>query len=67
MLNNTPRSEFPLPPIEVQQEIVAEIEGYQRVIDGARELIECTEDQIQAAIASVWGTEKAPYREAGND
>ena len=27
---------FPLPPLEVQQEIVAEIEGYQRVIDGAR-------------------------------
>ena len=28
--------EIPLPPLEVQQEIVAEIEGYQKVIDGAR-------------------------------
>jgi restriction endonuclease S subunit len=28
--------EFPLPPLEVQKEIVAEIEGYQKVIDGAR-------------------------------
>jgi restriction endonuclease S subunit len=27
--------EIPLPPLEVQQEIVAEIEGYQKVIDGA--------------------------------
>lgn len=30
----------PLPPLEVQQEIVAEIEGYQKVIDGARTVIE---------------------------
>jgi len=28
--------EIPLPPLEVQKEIVAEIEGYQKVIDGAR-------------------------------
>ena len=27
-------------PLEVQQEIVAEIEGYQRVIDGARAVVE---------------------------
>ena len=32
--------EIPLPSLEVQQEIVAEIEGYQRVIDGAREVME---------------------------
>ena len=31
---------IPLPPLEVQQEIVAEIEGYQRVIDGARAVVE---------------------------
>ncbi len=28
--------QIPLPPLEVQREIVAEIEGYQKVIDGAR-------------------------------
>ena len=28
--------QIPLPPLEAQREIVAEIEGYQRVIDGAR-------------------------------
>ncbi len=32
--------EIPLPPLEVQREIVAEVEGYQRVIDGARAVLE---------------------------
>ena len=32
--------QIPLPPLEVQQEIVAEIEGYQKVIDGARAVID---------------------------
>lgn len=32
--------EIPLPPLEVQREIVAEIEGYQKVIDGARTVLE---------------------------
>ncbi len=32
--------EIPLPPLEVQREIVAEIEGYQKVIDGARMVVE---------------------------
>ncbi len=32
--------EIPLPPLEVQQEIVSEIEGYQRVIDGAQAVVE---------------------------
>jgi type I restriction enzyme M protein len=31
---------IPLPPLEVQKEIVAEIEGYQKVIDGARAVID---------------------------
>ena len=34
------RFQIPLPPLEVQREIVAEIEGYQRVIDGARAVVE---------------------------
>ena len=38
--------EIPLPPLEVQQEIVAEIEGYQRVIDGARAVVENYRPQI---------------------
>ena len=32
--------QFPLPPLEAQQEIVAEIAGYQQVIDGARAVVE---------------------------
>ena len=32
--------EIPLPPLEIQREIVAEIEGYQRVIDGARAVVD---------------------------
>ena len=32
--------QIPVPPLEVQREIVAEIEGYQRVIDGARAVID---------------------------
>lgn len=31
---------IPLPPLEVQREIVAEIEGYKRVIDGARAVLD---------------------------
>ena len=31
---------IPLPPLAVQREIVSEIEGYQRVIDGARAVVE---------------------------
>lgn len=31
---------FPLPPLTVQEEIVAEIESYQRIIDGARQVVE---------------------------
>ena len=32
--------QIPLPPLEVQREVVSEIEGYQRVIDGARAVVE---------------------------
>ncbi len=32
--------QIPLPPLEIQKEIVAEIEGYKKVIDGARAIVE---------------------------
>lgn len=38
--------EIPLPPLEVQREIVAEIGGYQRVIDGAQAVIDNYRPQI---------------------
>ena len=37
---------IPLPPLEVQKEIVAEIVGYQKVIDGARAVVENYRPQI---------------------
>ena len=40
------RFQIPLPPLEIQQEIVAEIEGYQRVIEGARAVVENYRPQI---------------------
>jgi len=38
--------EIPLPPLEEQKEIVAEIEGFQKVIDGARAVVENYKPQI---------------------
>ncbi|MFO7853310.1 MAG: N-6 DNA methylase [Bacteroidota bacterium] len=32
--------EIPLPPLSVQEEIVAEIESYQKIIDGAKQVVE---------------------------
>ena len=34
------KHQLPLPPLEVQREIVSEIEGYQKVIDGARAVVD---------------------------
>lgn len=48
--------EIPLPPLEVQREIVAEIESYQRVIDGARAVIDNYRPHI--AIDPEWGSDK---------
>ncbi|HOX86753.1 MAG TPA: N-6 DNA methylase, partial [bacterium] len=45
---------IPLPPLEVQKEIVAEIEGYQKIIDGARAVIDNYRPHI--AIDPEWPT-----------
>lgn len=45
---------IPLPPIEVQQQIVAEIEAYQKIIDGARQVVEHYKPHI--AIDPAWPT-----------
>lgn len=39
-LSTLAQFQIPLPPLSVQQEIVAEIEGYQKVIDGARAVLD---------------------------
>ena len=43
---------LPLPPLHVQKEIVAEVEGYQKVIDGARAVVDNYRPQI--AIDPEW-------------
>lgn len=44
--SNLGKIEIPLPPLEVQKEIVAEIEGYQKIIDGARQVVENYQPRI---------------------
>lgn len=48
--------EIPLPPLSIQEEIVAEIEQYQKIIDGAREIIDNYRPTIN--INSQWATAK---------
>ena len=38
---------IPLPPLSVQRDIVAEVEGYQRVIDGARAVVESWRPRVR--------------------
>ncbi|SFN45042.1 type I restriction enzyme M protein [Nitrosospira briensis] len=47
--------QIPLPPLEMQKKIVAEIEGYQKVIAVNRQAIEGFEKKIQSTLARVWG------------
>ena len=47
---------IPLPPLETQQAIVAEINAEQALVDANRELIARFEKKIEAAIARVWGS-----------
>lgn len=39
--------QIPLPPLEIQKEIVSEIEGWQKIIDGARQVVENYKPQIE--------------------
>ena len=50
--------QIPLPPLSVQQEIVAEIEGYEGVIAEHKAAIVETERKIQNAVAKVWTSEQ---------
>ena len=47
--------QIPLPPLAIQQAIVAEIEGEQTLVAANRELIARFEQKIQATLARVWG------------
>ena len=47
--------EIPLPPIEIQREIVAELEAEQRLVDANKKLIEIYQQKIKSKIAEIWG------------
>lgn len=54
-LQRVPRSvlesfKIPLPPIKAQHEITAEIEGYQKIINGARQVVESYRPRIEVNI-----------------
>lgn len=55
---------IPLPPLEVQKEIVAEIETYQNEIARLQLAIKEEEMKIQATVARVWGEETPAAPEA---
>jgi type I restriction enzyme M protein len=44
---NIKNFQIPLPPLEVQQEIVAEIESYQKIIDGCRQVIDAWKPDVE--------------------
>ncbi|MBW6511629.1 MAG: N-6 DNA methylase [Desulfuromonadaceae bacterium] len=50
--------QIPLPPLEVQKEIVAEIEERQHEIPRLKSAIENEEKKIQTTLARVWGEEE---------
>lgn len=51
--------ELPLPPIEIQREIVAELDGYQKIIDAAQTIIQTYKPTIK--INPEW--ESKPFKE----
>ena len=46
-INLVKEVKIPIPPLSIQEEIVAEIEGYQKIIDGARMVVENYRPQIK--------------------
>jgi type I restriction enzyme M protein len=49
--------QIPLPPLQIQRAIAAEIEAEQALVNANRELITRFEKKIQATLARVWGEE----------
>ena len=49
---------IPIPPLETQRAIVAEIEAEQALVNANRELIVRFEKKIQATLARIWGEEE---------
>jgi len=58
---------IPLPPVDVQHIIVAEIEAEQALVNANRELIARMEKKIQATLARVWGEEPKPAEDKSRE
>jgi type I restriction enzyme M protein len=52
--------QIPLPPLETQRAIVAEIETEQALVSANRELITRFEKKIEVVLARVWGEAVEP-------
>ena len=46
---------IPLPPLDIQKQIVARIEEEQKLVEASKKLIEIYENKIKTKIAEVWG------------
>ena len=46
---------LPLPPLDIQKEIVAEIEGYQKIIESCKKLIDINGNKTKETIEQIWG------------
>jgi type I restriction enzyme M protein len=55
---------IPVPPLDTQQAVVAEIEAEQALVAANRELIACFEKKIQATLARIWDEEEPASPEA---
>lgn len=55
ILRDLKELKIPLPPIEIQREIVAELEAEQQLINANKKLIEIYQQKIKSKIAEVWG------------
>jgi type I restriction enzyme M protein len=64
-LNSLRNFQVPLPPLIIQQAIVAEIEAEQALVAANRELITRFEKKIQATLARVWGDDEPPVANRG--
>lgn len=54
--NDAYKCKIPLPPLEVQEQIVAELDGYQSIISGARQIVENWKPKID--VDPEWGRVK---------
>ncbi len=56
-LINIKNLQIPLPPLDIQEQIIAEIEKKQKMVDECKKLIIIHEQKIKTKIAEVWGEE----------